>query len=201
VARRDDSRDALVRVPPSAVAAGLIARSELLFGVPHGPANALAAEVVNVEDAVSSGRHDELHQQNVNVFLRDRDGIRLTGARTLTRNLAYRQLNVRRLITMICRSIQQQMQWLVFEPNNSGLRADVRKLLTAYLRSLQRAGAFRGATDDESFFVRCDQVLNTSRDLDAGRLIAEVGVAPAEPIEFIVLRLSRHADGTLTVED
>jgi hypothetical protein len=200
VARRDDLRDVLVSIPPSATAAGLIARSEALFGVPHGPANLLASEIVNVAEVVSPSSHDELHPVGINVYLRERDGVRLSAARTLSRDPAYRQLSVRRLITMISRTLDQQTQWMVFEPNNASLRAEVRALLTGFLRSLGALGAFRGATESESFFVRCDNTINTPADIDAGRVIAEIGVAPSEPIEFIVLRFSRDADGTFTAE-
>lgn len=199
--RRDDSRDALIRVPPSAVAAGIIARTEEAFGVPHGPANALAREIVDVDDRVSSASHDILHPEAVNVYLREPDGVRLTAARTLSRDTDYRQLSVRRLITMIARTLEQQTEWLVFEPNTGALRAEVRRLLRGYLRQLFRAGAFRGATEEEAFFVECDEDLNPPWMVDAGRLTAHVGVAPAEPVEFIVLRLSRGGDGTLTVEE
>jgi uncharacterized protein len=200
VSRRDDQRDALIRVPPSAVAAGIIAQQETAFGVPHGPANVVAAEVVNVIDHVSPARHDELHQSGVNVYLRERDGIRLTAARTLSRESDYRQLSVRRLMLMLRRTLEQNTQWIVFEPNTAALRREVSQQLRAYLRQLYRAGAFRGATEEEAFFVRCDETLNTARIVDAGQLIAQVGVAPAEPLEFIVLRLSRDSDGTLMVE-
>jgi hypothetical protein len=199
VSRRDDSRDSAVPVPPSSVAAGVIARQELAFGVPQGPANVVAAEVVSLEDVVSSARHDELHPQGINVYLRERDGIRLTAARTLSRDPSFRQLSVRRLLTMIERAIEQQMQWVVFEPNNSGLRLEVRLALESYLGRLFRLGAFRGATEEQAFFVRCDETNNPRVITDEGSLIAEIGVAPAEPLEFIVLRLARGADGTLTL--
>ncbi len=200
VSRGDDSRE-LLRVPPSAVAAGVIARQELSFGVPHGPANVLAAQVVGVDDAVSPARHDELHPQGINVYLRERDGIRLTGARTLSRDSQWRQLSVRRLVTMIARALEQQMQWVVFEPNNSALRTDLRFALQSYLRQLFRLGAFRGATEEEGFFVRCDESNNPPYVADSGRLIAEIGLAPAEPLEFIVLQLARGGDGTLTLQE
>jgi len=200
VSRRDDSRDALVQIPPSAVAAGVIAATAIQFGVPTGPANVLAAQVVNVADLVSSARHDVLHPQGVNVYLRERDGIRLTAARTLSRDPQYRQLSVRRLIILIRKTLEQEMQWAVFEPNNSSLQREVRLLLESFLRGLFRQGAFRGATEADSFFVRCDETLNPSYVTDAGRLIAEIGIAPSEPMEFILLRLSREGDGTLSVQ-
>jgi uncharacterized protein len=201
VSRRDDSRDALLRVPPSAVAAGVIARQELAFGVPHGPANVLAAEVITVDDLVSSARHDELHPQGINVYLREQSGIRLTAARTLSRIPSLRQLSVRRLLTMIKRALEQQMQWVVFEPNNAALRSEVRLALESYLRQLFRIGAFRGATEEQAFFVVCDDTNNSRLTTDEGLLIAEIGVAPAEPLEFIVLRLARDGDGTLTLRE
>lgn len=201
VARRDDSRDVIVRVPPSATAAGIIARQEFAFGVPHGPANVLAAEVIGIDDVVASARHDELHQQHINVYLRERDGVRLTAARTLSRDPQWRQLSVRRLISMLRRALEQQMQWVVFEPNHRALRAEVRLLLLNYLRQLYRLGVFRGATEEQAFFVRCDEMNNPPYITDAGRLIAEIGVAPAEPLEFIVLRLARDGDGTLTMKE
>lgn len=200
VARPDDRRDALIRVNPAAVAAGIIAQREIAHGVPFGPANVIAASVVNVEDAVAPARHDELHQEAINVFLRERHGIRLTAGRTLSRDPDYRQLSVRRLMTMLCRVLEQQMQWMVFEPNTEELRNEVRHLVTSYLRQLFFANAFTGAREDEAFFVRCDEALNPRAVVDAGRLVAEIGVAPAEPMEFLVLTITREADGTVQVE-
>jgi hypothetical protein len=201
VSRGDDTRDALIHLPPSAVAAGIIARQELAFGVPHGPANALATEVIDVDDRVAPARHDELHTQGVNVYLRERDGVRLTAARTLSRDQAYRQLSVRRLMTMISRALYQEMQWVVFEPNHPALRAELRLVLRGYLRRLFRLGAFRGETEEQAFFVRCDEANNPPFIADAGRLIVEIGVAPSEPLEFIVLRLAREGDGMLVLQE
>jgi phage tail sheath protein FI len=73
--------------------------------------------------------------------------------------------------------------------------------LGAYLRQLYLAGAFRGATEEDAFFVRCDETLNPPQVVDAGQLITEIGVAPTEPLEFIVLQLSRDGDGTLSMKE
>ena len=188
-----------VEVNPSAAAAGIIARRELLFGVPFGPANELAAEMVDVADRVSPARHGVLHQSAVNVFLHERDGVRLTAARTLSRDPDYRQLSVRRLVTMIELTLERELQWLVFEPNTAELRGRLRRALIVFLRRLYAANAFVGASESQAFFVRCDDTLNPQPVVDAGQLICEVGVAPAEPLEFIVLRIARDGDGTLRV--
>jgi uncharacterized protein len=188
-----------VEVNPSAAAAGIIARRELLFGVPFGPANELAAEMVDVVDRVSPARHGVLHQSAVNVFLHDRDGVRLTAARTLSRDPDYRQLSVRRLVTMIELTLERELQWLVFEPNTNELRGRLRQALVVFLRRLFEANAFVGASESEAFFVLCDETLNPQPVFDAGQLICEIGIAPAEPLEFIVLRIARDGDGTLRV--
>ncbi|MFN0123893.1 MAG: phage tail sheath C-terminal domain-containing protein [Blastocatellia bacterium] len=201
VARRDDNRDALIRIPPAATAAGIIAAREARDGVPHGPANVLTAEINGVEELVSPGRHDELHPLGINVYLAERDGVRLTGARTLSRDPQWRQLSVRRLVSLVRRTLDEQMQWTVFEPNGEPLRAELRQFLRNWLRQLFRLGAFRGATEEQAFFVRCDETNNPPYVTDTGRLLVEIGVAPAEPLEFIVLRLAREGDGTLTLEE
>ena len=196
----DDPRDRLIAVNPSAVAAGIVAQRENQFGVAFGPANAIATGAVSVDDRVSASRHDELHQHAINVYLPERDGILLTAARTLALDQTWRQLSVRRLVTMIRRTLDRQMQWAVFEPNNRVLRTQITRMLEAYLRQLYLANAFTGATEGQAFFVKCDDELNPPAVADQGQLLAQVGIAPAEPLEFIVLNIARSADSTLTVQ-
>ena len=200
VARPDDRRDALIRINPSAFAAGITARQEIAFGVAHGPANALAFGATKVADVVSDERHDQLHPMAINVYRIERDGILLTAARTLSTERDYRQLSVRRLVSLLRRALARQMQGLVFEPNDHHLRADVVHVIRAFLMELFRAGAFAGSRPDESFFLKCDDELNLPVSMDAGRLVVHIGVAPAEPLEFIVLQLVREGDGTVRLE-
>jgi phage tail sheath protein FI len=140
-----------------------------------------------------------LHGLAVDVFRAERDGFRLTAARTLSSDVDYRQLTVRRLMTMLRLMLFQQSQWLVFEPHTPQLRDQLRDALVALLRELYRGGAFVGESEDEAFFVRCDETVNPGWSADLGRLVAEVGVAPASPLEYLVLRLSQDTDGSLVV--
>ncbi|NHN38323.1 phage tail sheath family protein [Pseudomaricurvus alcaniphilus] len=196
-----DQRAGLILLNPSAAAAGIIARQELKFGVPHGPANVVANNIVKVDETISPARHDQLHPLGINIYLQQPLGVWLSAARTLSLDPAYRQLSVRRLMTMLRRTLEQQMQWLVFEPNHPDLWAEVRHMLNNLLRGLFRQGAFKGRSAEEAYFVRCDASLNTQQVLDAGQLIVEIGVAPTEPLEFIVVRLTRGSDGTLGLEE
>ncbi|MFC4115217.1 phage tail sheath family protein [Nonomuraea zeae] len=190
-----------VPVPPSAFAAGIIAARERRRGLLWGPANEPALGAVLGLDQVTDHEHDLLYDQGVNVFRQERDGFRLTSARTLDTGREYRQLSVRRLLTMLRLSIERQAQFLVFEPNTAELRALLNDVLDTFLRGLFRAGAFAGETERESYFVRSGDELNPRESLELGRLVAEIGVAPAEPMEFLVLRLSRDGDGGVRVEE
>lgn len=199
VPRVGDPARVAVPVPPSAFAAGIIASRERRLGLPWGPANELALGAVSATSQVSDAEHDQLHLLGINVYRAERDGLRLTAARTLSTDPAYRQLSVRRLMTMIALSIEQQMQWLVFEPHTDALRSRLRNNLILFLRGLYRRNAFAGNTEAESFFVSCDAALNPPRSQALGRLIAEVGVAPAAPLEYLVLQISQDVDGAVTV--
>ncbi len=190
----------LVTVNASAFAAGIIARTEVLYGVPHGPANELIAGAVDVTDRVGPARHAALHQSGIDVYLVRTDGIWLTGARTLSRDPAWRQLNVRRVVSLVERTVLSELAWTVFEPNDRVLRGTLELLLGGLLRQLFAAGAFAGATPAESYFVRTASDAVLPLEADAGQLVCEIGLAVAEPLEFIIVSISRDADGALTTE-
>ena len=197
--RADDPQRRSISVPPSGFAAGIIAARERRFGLPWGPANELAAGAVQIGDAVTDAIHDQLHVLGINVYRAERDGFRLTAARTLSSDPEYRQLSVRRLMTMLALTLDRQSQWLVFEPNTPSLRQRLNHSVTQFLRELHRRGAFAGETESQSFFVRCDDGLNPPSSQALGRLIAEVGVAPSSPLEYLVLRISQDVDGSVSV--
>jgi uncharacterized protein len=200
VTRPDDDRDALVSVNPAAFAAGIIAARELRDGVHVGPANVIAEGAVRVGEITSRAVHDQLHVVGVNVVQLERDGLKLTAARTLSRVRELRQLSVARLLTVIRLTLERQLAWLVFEPNGEQTWRFVRRTVSDYLERLHTAGALAGATPRESYFVRCGGDTMSANDLDNGRLIAEIGVAPSEPLEYLLLRLSVTAELSLSLE-
>jgi hypothetical protein len=190
--------DHVRHLPPSAFAAGIIARSELRVGIARGPANELAAGVVDVDVVVTPQDHASLHRLGVNVFALDLDGIRLTAARTLSADSAWRQLSVRRLLLSIERTVSHSLQWTVFELNDDRLRDGLRKQLNGLLGALFEQGCFAGATPAESWFVAIADKAAARAEADAGQLVVQIGVAPAEPMEFIIVRVSVQAEGTIT---
>jgi len=187
--RQDARRPGLCPVNPSAVAAGIIADRERRAGAWTGPANELARQILDVREQVSARRHDELHPLGINVYLAERDGIRLTAGRTLSVDPSWRQLSVRRLVTLIERTLQANLTWAVFEPNGPALWSIMRHSITSYLDAIWRAGGLAGASPSEAFFVRCDATTNPPSTIDAGRVVALVGVAPVEPLEFVLVEL------------
>ena len=190
-----DSRNSLARVPPSAVAAGLIARCELREGISRGAANEAASSIVDVTDLVDENQHAELHRLGVNVFRMETDGVYLTSARTLSLDPAWRQLSVRRLLLLIERVVRRQLQWTVFEPNDRQLRVGLRQQLDELLAALFAEGCFAGATPQDSWFVTVASGALLSAEADSGQLVVEVGVAPSEPVEYIVVRVAVQAEG------
>jgi hypothetical protein len=196
----EDPNGTAVFVGPSAFAAGIIADREHRLGIPWGPANAIGNDAVISASSISDADHDTLHRLDIDVFRAERNGFRLTAAHTLATDSQYRQLSVRRLMTMLRLVLFRQSQWLAFEPNTSELRLKVARSVTQLLRDLFRSGAFAASSENEAFFVRCDDTVNPRYEQDLGRLIAEVGVAPASPLEYIVLRISQDVDGLVKVE-
>ena len=179
-------------IPPSGHAAGQWARTDLAIGVHKAPANAPLVWVQDVSLQVDDEVHGLLNTVGINVLrVLPGRGIRIMGARTVSSDATWRYLNVRRLLMMIARAIYLSTQWAVFEPNDAFTRAKLRLAFTSFLLALWRKGALVGGTAEAAFFVKCDEENNPPYERDRGRLLAEIGVAPAHPFEFVVVRVGR----------
>lgn len=179
-------------IPPSGHAAGQYANTDLTVGVHKAPANNALIWAQDVTVFVGDALHGVLNPLGINVVrpLRGR-GIRLMGARTVSSDPDWRYVNVRRLLLMIEQAVYLSTQWAVFEPNDYLTRAKLRLSLTSFLLSLWQRGALMGDTAPASFFVTCDETNNPPAQRENGMMLAEVGVAPSKPFEFIVLRVGR----------
>jgi phage tail sheath protein FI len=121
-------------------------------------------------------------------------GIRVWGARTTSSDPEWKYINVRRLFLYIEQSIDEGTQWAVFEPNDRDLWARVRQSVSNFLTTAWRDGALMGATADEAFFVNCGESTMTQDDIDNGRLICEIGIAPVKPAEFVIFRIQQWTE-------
>ena len=124
-------------------------------------------------------------------FRSDRRGIRVWGARTMSSDTQWKYVNVRRLFIFVEESIDEGTQWVVFEPNDEPTWARVRRSIGNFLTSVWRSGALMGTTAEEAFFVKCDRTTMTQDDIDNGRLICYIGIAPVKPAEFVIFRISQ----------
>ncbi|MFN2633944.1 MAG: phage tail sheath C-terminal domain-containing protein, partial [Thermoanaerobaculia bacterium] len=98
---------------------------------------------------------------------------------------------VRRLVLFLEESIFRGTSWAVFEPNDEPLWAKVRASVGAFLHGLFVAGAFQGSTPRQAWFVKCGRDTMSQDDIDNGRLIVEIGVAPVRPAEFVIFRIGQ----------
>jgi phage tail sheath protein FI len=113
------------------------------------------------------------------------------GARTLSRDPEWKYVNIRRYLIYLERSIYEGTQWAVFEPNDEPLWAQVRQNIENFLTRAWRDGALQGIKPEEAFFVTCDRSTMTQDDIDRGRLVCLIGVAPLKPAEFVIFRIGQ----------
>ena len=114
----------------------------------------------------------------------------------MSRDPDWKYVNVRRLFIFMEESIEEATQWVVFEPNDEPLWARVRRSVSDFLTRLWMDGMLQGRSKEEAYFVRCDRTTMTQADIDNGRLIMLIGVAPVKPAEFVIFRIGQWTGGS-----
>jgi Bacteriophage tail sheath protein len=182
-------------VPPCGHVGGGYAATDLDSGVHHAPANRRLSWTLAASADIDATRHGLLNDAGINAIRSvGSRGLRILGARTVCSDPDWRFVPVRRLMAMIEKALDVSLQWAVFEPNGVLTRARATMSVTIFLLGLHEAGMLAGATADESFYVRCDPDNNPASETELGRMIVEIGVAPAQPFEFVVVRVGRVHD-------
>lgn len=181
-------------LPPSGHVMGLIARVDNERGVHKAPANEVVRGITGLTRTLQKGEHDILNPSPVNInvirdFRPEGRGIRLFGARCITSDQQHKYVNVRRLLIFLEQSIERGLQWVVFEPNAEPLWARVTQTVGNFLTDVWRGGALEGTEPTQGFFALCDRTTMTQSDIDNGRLICVIGVAPVKPAEFVIIRI------------
>ena len=100
-------------------------------------------------------------------------------------------MNVRRLFIFLEESIKANTNWVVFEPNDELLWIRVRRTIEVFLEGVWKSGALAGSTAADAFFVNIGTNTMTQDDIDNGRLVCVIGVAPVKPAEFVIFRLTQ----------
>lgn len=185
---------------PCGAVAGVFARTDVQRGVWKAPAGMEATLVgvpqlsVNLTDA----ENGELNPLGINCLRAfPIIGRIVWGSRTLqgADQLAseWKYIPVRRTALFIEESLFRGLKWVVFEPNDEPLWAQIRLNVGAFMHNLFRQGAFQGQTPREAYFVKCDSETTTQNDINLGIVNIVVGFAPLKPAEFVIIKLQQMA--------
>jgi phage tail sheath protein FI len=184
----------------SGAVAGVFARTDASRGVWKAPAGTEATVVGagGLTLALTDAETGELNPLGINV-LRTLPLIgtvvwgsrTLRGADSLTDEWKY--VPVRRVALFIEETLFRGLKWVVFEPNDEPLWAQIRLNVGAFMNGLFRQGAFQGTTPAQAYFVKCDGETTTQDDIDRGVVNIVVGFAPLKPAEFVVLQIQQMA--------
>src|SRR5262245_14340660 len=197
--------DQPIEIPPGGHVAGIYARSDIERGVHKAPANELIRGLyvdpndptAGLQFNVTKGQQDILNPRGVNVlrYFPGRGNL-VWGARTCSLDPDWKYVNVRRLFIFVEESIDEATQWVVFEPNDEPTWARVRRSVSDFLTRLWMDGMLQGRSAAEAFFVRCDRTTMTQADIDNGKLIMLIGIAPVKPAEFVIFRIGQWTGGS-----
>jgi phage tail sheath protein FI len=191
--------DAGVRrlIGPTGMIAGVIARIDSTRGVWKTPAG-LEADlrgVLDLEVNLTDKENGVLNKLGANSIRKFPAGFVIWGARTLEGSddltSEWKYIAVRRTALFLEESLYRGTKWVVFEPNDEPLWAQIRMNLRAFMMGLFRQGAFEGSSPDQAFYVKCDSETTTANDRNLGIVNIEVGFAPLKPAEFVVIRIKQ----------
>ena len=183
-------------VPPCGHVAGVVARCDQRTGVHKAPANEELDGVVDLEVNLTDAEQALINPVGVNALRAfPGRGIRVWGARTLSRQSAWTYVNVRRIFLTAARWMEINLASTAFEPHDPRLWNRITRELTTYFEGLFRAGALKGRTATEAFFIKCDGETNPPEVREAGRVVTVIGLAPGLPNEFVVVRIIHGAGG------
>jgi len=188
-----------ITVAPSGIVAGVFARTDSAHpgGVYDPPAGIEAGRMFGVlgfetDEVLEENKRDIVYPHRINPLTTGPGLPRFVdGSRTLKADGNFPYISERRGVIFIERSVKQGLEFARHKNNTEGLRAQVRRTITAFLLAQMNNGAFRSREPAKAFFVDVSEQLNTPAVVFSGRLIARVGLATNKPAEFIVLRISQ----------
>jgi phage tail sheath protein FI len=186
-----------VPVPPGGHVAGIYARSDTNRNVAKDPANEQIRMINSLYVRITDNQQALLNPVGVNClrYFKARGNL-VWGGRTTSSHPDWRYVNVRRLFIFVEKSILDGTQWVVFEPNDTPLWKRVIRSVSDFLTGLWRDGMLQGQTKEQAYFVRCDRTTMTQADIDNGRLIMVIGIAPVKPAEFVIFRIGQWTGGS-----
>jgi uncharacterized protein len=199
--KSSDFKGVDLTLPPSGHLAGVYARSESQAGVGKAPANEVLRGVIEFEFCLSDAEQSILNPRGVNCLRSFAGrGLLVWGVRTLSKEPAWRYVNVVRVLLATIKQILINLRWTVFEPNDWRLHDKIVATLSIFLGDLFSRGTLAGAKPEEGFFVKCDDETNPPEVIDRGECITQVGLAVARPAEFVVVTIKRTSESVSVSE-
>ncbi len=190
--RRRRIPDVPIDVPASGFMAGVYASTDVTRGVHKSPANAPVIGALRFAQNINHFQQELLNPNGVNVLrFVLRRGYVVWGGRTLSTDVEWQYVNVRRYFLYLERSIDTSTQWAVFEPNGPRLWDNIRGAVEDFLYNEWFNNRLLGGSPKEAYFVRCDRSTMTQNDIDSGRMVCLVGVSPLRPAEYVVFRIGQ----------
>jgi phage tail sheath protein FI len=181
-----------ILLPPSGFVCGIYARNDFNYSVAKAPANEVVQMAIGFEFLLNKAQQDVLNPLGINCFRYfPGRGYRLWGARTISSDPEWKYVNLRRYFAYLEHSIDKGTQWAVFENNAPPLWKNVESTIEDFLFNEWKNHNLVGDKPETSYFVRCDRTTMTQNDLDNGRLVCLVGVAPVRPAEFVIFRIGQ----------
>jgi len=188
----------LVTAPPDGTVAGTFATMAIRRGAWIAPANIVIQDIVALSPAIVEGDRLALDTARINLVRRDARGFLVLDADTLSDEREWRQINVRRLMSLLRRTAIRRGSSYLFEPNGDVLQRAIERGFSQMLDDFVRRGAFSGRTSADSYRI---MVAPTRADREAGRLIVEIAVAPSQPMRFVTLRLAQQGERFTVAEE
>jgi Bacteriophage tail sheath protein len=186
-------------VGASGTLAGIYARTDATRGVWKAPAGTEATLVgATLRIQLTDDENGDLNPLGINV-LRNFPifGNISWGARTLVgadqQTSEWKYIPVRRTALFLEESLYEGLKWVVFEPNDEPLWAQIRLNVGAFMQNLFKQGAFQGTTPRDAYLVKCDSETTTQNDIDLGIVNILVGFAPLKPAEFVIIQIQQLA--------
>lgn len=192
------SKNQIEEFVPCGAVAGVMARTDAQRGVWKAPAgqDASMAGVVQFSVPLTDQENGVLNQLGVNCLrtfpvygrlvwgARTREGADVLGSQ-------WKYIPVRRTALFIEESLYRGSKWIVFEPNDESLWAQIRLNVGAFMHNLFRQGAFQGKTPKDAYLVKCDSETTTQNDINQGIVNILVGFAPLKPAEFVMIKIQQ----------
>lgn len=191
-------------VPPSGHWCGYEAENIHTNGIQKAPAGteATITGFVSLEKNYTAEDLEMLNPAGIITLINKKNyGIVIWGCRSCSSDPNYRYITDKIVDNYIDGSIYTGTQWAVFEDNDPDLWDDLSTSVTEFLENCRTSGIIKGTTPQTSYYVNCNEDINTDAVQKSGKVICEYGFAKKKPAEFVIHRVNHNMATATTAEE